>query len=47
MKEFEIKILGRHKNFFWIEVLLQTKHMLSQRKNVLDLLKETQKLGCK
>ncbi|KAL0410895.1 UNVERIFIED_CONTAM: Retrovirus-related Pol polyprotein from transposon RE1 [Sesamum latifolium] len=47
-KEFEIKELGKLKYFLGIEVAY-SKHgiFLSQRKYVLDLLKETGTLGCK
>ena len=46
--EFEMKQLGHLKYFLEIEVA-QSKHgiFLSQRKYVLDLLSETEMLGCK
>jgi hypothetical protein len=46
--EFEIKDLGSLKNFLDIEVA-RSKHgiFISQRKYILDLLKETEMLGCK
>ena len=48
IKEFEIKELGRLKYFLGIEVA-HSKHeiFISQRKYMLDLLKETGKIGCK
>ena len=48
IKEFEIKELGRLKYFLGIEVA-HSKHgiFISQQKYIVDLLKETGKLGCK
>ncbi|KAL5779167.1 hypothetical protein ACOSQ2_009904 [Xanthoceras sorbifolium] len=47
-KEFEIKDLGNLKYFLGIEVARsKTRILVSQRKYVLDLLKETGMLGCK
>jgi Reverse transcriptase (RNA-dependent DNA polymerase) len=47
-KEFEVKDLGHLRYFLGIEVARGPKRIvLSQRKNVLDLLKETDMLGCK
>jgi Reverse transcriptase (RNA-dependent DNA polymerase) len=47
-KEFEMKDLGQLKYFLRIEVACGAKEIvLSQRKYVLDLLKETCMLGCK
>ncbi|KAB2602005.1 polyprotein (retrotrasposon protein) [Pyrus ussuriensis x Pyrus communis] len=46
--EFEMKNLGDLKNFLGVEVARSSKGIfLSQRKYVLDLLKETGMLGCK
>lgn len=48
VKEFEIKELGKLKYFLGIEVAhSQQGIFISQQKYVLDLLKETGKLGCK
>jgi hypothetical protein len=46
--EFELKDLGSRKYFLGIEVA-RSKHgiIISQRKYILDLLKETEMLGCK
>jgi Reverse transcriptase (RNA-dependent DNA polymerase) len=47
-KEFDIKDLGQLSFFFGIEIAHSNKGLfLSQRKYVLDLLKETGKLGAK
>jgi Reverse transcriptase (RNA-dependent DNA polymerase) len=47
-QKFEIKDLGKLKYFLGIEITHSQKvFFLSQRKYVLDLLKETGKLGCK
>lgn len=48
IKEFEIKELGRLKYFLGIKVA-HSKHgiFIAQRKYILDLLKETGKIGCK
>ena len=47
-KEFEIKYLGTLKYFLGMEVARSRKGIsVSQRKYVLDLLKETGMLGCK
>ena len=47
-KEFEIKDLGNLKYFLGIEVAWSRKGIfVSQRKYVLDLLKETEMLKCK
>ena len=47
-KEFEIKDLGNLKYFLVMEVAQSTKVIfVSQRKYVLDLLKETRMLRCK
>jgi Reverse transcriptase (RNA-dependent DNA polymerase) len=46
--EFDIKDLGKLSYFLGIEIAYSTKGLfLSQRKYVLDLLKETEKLGAK
>jgi hypothetical protein len=46
--EFEVKDLGQLKYFLGIEISRGPKGMfLSQRKYVLDLLKETGMLGCR
>lgn len=48
IKEFEIKELGRLKNFLGIEVShSKERTFLSQLKYVTDLLKEIGKLSCK
>ena len=48
MKEFEIKDLGKLKYFLRIEVAYSRYGIfISQQKYELDLLKETDKLGCK
>lgn len=46
--QFEMKDLGKFKYFLIIEVLIQ-KHeiFIFQSKYVLNLLKETSKIGCK
>ena len=47
-ENFDIKDLGYLKYFLGIEVAFSNKGLLiSQRKYILDLLKETGKLGCK
>lgn len=47
-KEFEIKELGELRHFLGMEVARSKKGIfVSQRKYVLDLLKETGMLGCK
>jgi Reverse transcriptase (RNA-dependent DNA polymerase) len=47
-QKFEIKDLGKLKYFLGIEITHSQKRLfISQRKYVLDLLKETGKLGCK
>lgn len=47
-KEFEIKDLGHLRYFLGMEVARSTEGVsVSQRKYVLDLLKETRMLGCK
>jgi Reverse transcriptase (RNA-dependent DNA polymerase) len=47
-QKFEIKDLGKLKYFLGIEIAHSKKGLfLSQRKYVLDLLKETRKIGCK
>ena len=47
-KEFEIKDLGNLRYFLGIEVARSSKRIfISQRKYVLDLLKEIGMLGCK
>src|SRR5664279_1876932 len=47
-QKFEIKDLGKLKYFLGIEIAHSTKGLfISQRKYVLDLLKETGKIGCK
>ena len=48
LQEFELKELGRLKDFLGIEVA-HCRHciFISQQKYVLDLLIETRKLGCK
>ena len=47
-KEFEIKDLGTLKYFLGIEVAQSRKGIfISQQKYILDLLKETNMLGCK
>jgi len=46
--QFEMKDLGKLKYFLGIEVAYSRQNIfISQRKYVLDLLKETGKLGCK
>ena len=46
--EFEIKDLGNLKYFLGMEIARSRKGIfVSQRKYVLDLLKETRMLGCK
>jgi hypothetical protein len=46
--KFEIKYLGRLKYFFGIGIAYSLKWLfISQRKYMLDLLQETDKLGCK
>ena len=46
--QFEMKDLGKLKYFLWIEVAYSRQGIfISQRKYILDLLKETGKLGCK
>ncbi|WMV48782.1 hypothetical protein MTR67_042167 [Solanum verrucosum] len=48
LKEFDIKELGKLKYFLGIEVAHSKQGIfISQQKYVLDLLKETGKLGCK
>ena len=48
LKEFDIKELGKLKYFLGIEVAHSKQGIfISQHKYVLDLLKETGKLGCK
>lgn len=47
-KEFEIKYLGSLKYFLGIEVVKSKQGIIiSQRKYVVDLLKETETAGCK
>lgn len=47
-KEFEIKYLGMLKYFLGMEIVLSKKGIsVSQRKYVLDLLRERRMLGCK
>lgn len=47
-REFEIKELGRLNYFMRIEVAHSKESIfVSQHKHVIDLLKETRKLGCK
>lgn len=47
-KEFEIKTLGRLKYFLGIEVTHSKKGIfISQKRYIIDLLKETGKLACK
>jgi len=46
--QFEMKDLGKLKYFFGIEVAYSRQSIfISQRKYILDLLKETGKWGCK
>jgi phage terminase small subunit len=47
-ENFDIKDLGFLKYFLGIEIVRSPKRFfISQRKYILDLLKETRKLGCK
>jgi Reverse transcriptase (RNA-dependent DNA polymerase) len=47
-EKFDIKDLGLLKYFLGIEIAHSSKGLfISQRKYIIDLLKETEKLGCK